>query len=325
MKKIFYLVAFAATISAFAQNSGSKTDDFGRIALNTVVLPLNSAIPPAGYSLLENKLSQIATSKGLGGSSGVGHFIISAKIDIISKDIIAGPPTMIAENVDITLVIADAYAQVKFASVSVSLKGVGTNETKAITEAIKTLNPNKPEIQMFIENGKNKIIEYYNSKCDFLIKEAQSLEAQSKFDEAIFKLMLIPDVSKDCYSNALEVVAPIYKKKIENDCQKLLTSAKGAWATTQDTDAATKATEYLGKIDPSASCYGEAKEFLKQIDKVMEQKLQRDWDFQMKAYQDGVDIEKQKVEAYKQVGVAVGEGLKGSNIYGSNLGDWLFR
>jgi hypothetical protein len=229
---------------------------------------------------------------------------------------------MVATNVDITIYIADVVSQTKFAATAVSLKGVGTNDTKALTEAVKLLNANKPEIQAFVEEGKNKIIEFFNSKCDFLIKEAQALESQNKFEEAIYKLLQIPDVSKDCYNTAMEVIAPIYKKKIERDCQVYLLEAKGAWAATQDSTGARKATSALAKLDPQASCYNEAKDFLSTIDKAMEAKYKREWDFQMKVWQDGVDIEKQRIEAYRQVGVAFGSNYQG-NIYGGL--DWLFR
>ena len=64
---------------------------------------------------------------------------------------------------------------IKFASFSATVKGVGENETKAYMSALKNLKTNDPNYQDFIEKAKNKIVEYYNSKCDFIIKEAKAL------------------------------------------------------------------------------------------------------------------------------------------------------
>ena len=42
-----------------------------------------------------------------------------------------------------------------------------------------------------IEEGKNKIINYFNNQCDFIIKEAQGLADQNRYEEALFKLFSV--------------------------------------------------------------------------------------------------------------------------------------
>jgi len=55
--------------------------------------------------MLKNKLDQIATKNGIGGSEVNPRFIITAEVNITTKDIIPGPPQMIAQNLDITFLL----------------------------------------------------------------------------------------------------------------------------------------------------------------------------------------------------------------------------
>ena len=120
-------------------------------------------------SLLENKLNQITTAKGIGGATINPRFVIFAKVNVLTKDIIAGPPTMIAQNLELNLYIADATENTMFSSLSIELKGVGVSQTKAYIDAITKLNPRDKRIGDFVEEGKKKIVDYYNNNCEAMI------------------------------------------------------------------------------------------------------------------------------------------------------------
>src|ERR1035437_4201524 len=80
-----------------------KLDDFGRIVLNTYI-PKKLDLPSESKILLETTGSQITSRYGMGGSDINPRFIITASINVSSKDIIAGPPTMI--SFELTLIEA---------------------------------------------------------------------------------------------------------------------------------------------------------------------------------------------------------------------------
>jgi hypothetical protein len=233
-------------------NAQVKLDDFGRIILNTH-LSDKINIPAESKELLKTKLSQIASNNGMGGSQANPRFIITANVNVGTKDIIAGPPQMIAQNVDVTFFIGDALTNTVFANTTLSLKGVGTNENKAFIEAIKTINPKNKDIAVFIEEGKNKIISYYSTNCDFIIKDAQTLVKQEKYDEAIYQLSLVPEVCQECYFKCLDTLSSIYQQKMDADCKTKLNEAKVTWTANQTTEGAEKAGDILSSINPMAS------------------------------------------------------------------------
>lgn len=271
-----------------------KLDDFGRIVLNAY-LPENVGIPAESQKLLLNKLNQIVTNNGIGGSSANPRFIITAIVNVGTKDVIAGPPQMIAQNLDITFFIGDAIKNTKFSNVTISLKGVGTNENKSFIEAIKTINPKNKEIVTFIEEGKNKIIDYYATNCDFIIKDAQTLVKQEKFNEAIYELSLVPDVCQQCYFKCLDTLAGVYQKSIDQDGVKKLNEAKIIWTSNMNPDGAEKAGEVLNTINVNAACQKDARKLISSIDAKLKADEKAKWAFKLKQYEDKIAAQKEQV------------------------------
>lgn len=299
MKKIIsILILIVATISSNAQ---VKLDDFGRIVLNTC-LPDNIAIPTESKNLLITKLDQITSNNGMGGSQANPRFIITANVNVGTKDIIAGPPQMIAQNIEVTLFIGDALTNTIFSNTSLNLKGVGTNENKSFIDALKKINSKNKEIAQFFEEGKNKIINYYNTQCDFIMKDAQTLVKKEKYDEAIYHLSLVPDICQDCYFKCLDTLASIYQQKIDVDCNLKLNEAKMAWGATQNSDAATMVGEILSTINPIAMCQDEVNVLINKIDAKLKADEKSRWEFKMKKYQDEVEAKREQLRIAAESG-----------------------
>lgn len=300
MKKI--IVGFIFLFVFSLSYTQVKLDDFGRIILNSYLsdkIELSSEVKNA----LLSKLDQISSSNGMGGSQVNPRFIITASIIVGSKDVIAGPPQMIAQNIDISLFIGDAIENTIYSTFILKAKGVGTNENKAFIDALNSINPKNKDISDFILEGKTKIINYYSSKCDFILKDAQSLVNQDKYDEAIYKLSIIPDVCKDCYFKCQDTLSSIYQKKFDNECKNKLTQAKSVWGTQQTQQGAEKALEILSQIKPSASCQSDVKSFLKLMNDKLIANEKAEWDFKMKQYKDNLELEKLKTNSYKEVAI----------------------
>lgn len=292
MKKI--TVALILSVAAITINAQSKLDDFGRIVLNTY-LSDSIEIPTESKNLLITKLNQVTSNNGLGGSQSNPRFIITANINVGTKDIIAGPPQMIAQNLDVTLFIGDAITNTIFTNITLSLKGVGTNENKAFIDALKTINPKNKEVLAFLEEGKTKIINYYSTNCDFIIKDAQTLVKQENYDEAIYQLSMVPDVCQECYFSCLDTLSFIYQKKIDADCKSKLNNAKVAWTSNQTPEGAEKAGDILSSINPMASCQQEVDTLVKSIDSKLKADEKARWQFKMKQYTDKIAEQKEQV------------------------------
>lgn len=301
MKKI-QLVILVLLSFQFQTKAQIKLEDFGRIILNTY-LPENNSITAEAKKALETKLNQITTNNGMGGSSANPRFIITAVLNVGTKDIIPGPPQMIAQNIDVTLLVGDAITNTVFSNTVISIKGVGTNENKALIEAIKTISPKNKEITAFLEEGKNKIISFYTTQCDFIIKDAETLAKRQKFDEAIYKLALVPEVCKDCYFKTSELVGNMFQQKIDADCKSKLAEAKLLWSGQQNQNKADDIIEILSEVHPNANCFTDASNFAKQISNKLKADEKARIKLALKKYNDKITLEKQQINAYKEIAV----------------------
>ena len=295
MKKIFS-ICIAALMSATM------------FAAETQFLPISvyaadnsENFPEGAKAMIENKLTQLLTRNGIAGLDYMGQFVLTVTTTPLDKDIIAGPPMKISEKMEMNLYIVDMYAKTVFSSTSFSVRGLGETENKCYLNAISRMPLQSPQIAQFIQEGKEKIIAYYDHEGEMLIKKAQFLAKQKKYDEALFWVSLIPQQCKH-YDAALAAGQAIYQQYINNECNVNLAAARQAWAAHQNADGATAAGEFLAKILPDAGCYGDAMALYKEI----KGKVLDDWKFEMKQYQDGVDLEKQRIEAARAVGVAYG-------------------
>ncbi|WP_127142123.1 hypothetical protein [Flagellimonas marinaquae] len=295
MKRYLIIAAtvFLIGISAKSQNN-LKLDDFGRIVLNTY-LPEKMDLPVEARKLLVTKLDQVSSNYGIGASSANPRFIITASINVGTKDIIAGPPQMIAQNLDVTVFIGDALDNKIFSYTTLSLKGVGTNENKAFINALKKINPKNENLEAFIEEGKSSIVKYFNTQCDFTINEAITLKEQGRYEEAIYKLSLVPEVCQDCYFKCLDTSLNVYQEKIDKDGQVKFQKAKMIWATRASIQAAEEAVEVISQIDPLASCQPEVEQFIKSVDAKLRADEKARWEFKIKQYDDQIAKEKELI------------------------------
>jgi hypothetical protein len=273
------------------------------IVLNCVVLENGMKIPEESKLQLANKIQQIAANNGLGGNSINQRFVLAARPNVTSKDFIAGPPQMIVLNLELVLFIGDAMENLQFYSLTFYSKGVGINENKAYISAIQNINPRNKEFSTFLSNGKGKIVEYYEGRCESIQARAKALSEKQDYDAAIYELMQVPDASSTCYKKALIAVQPIFRQKIDKEGKTAYLEASRKWGANPNTTGAKEALTLLGNIDPSASAYKDAVYLSEDIQKKISEAEKREWDFKMKTYQDGVNLEKQKINAVRQAAV----------------------
>lgn len=317
-KSVLSLIACLGVYSiTLAQNATNKSEDVGKIAITTYLPNQVEDLSDNFMNMLSNKLDQITSTNGISSSSSDSRFIITANIIVLSKDLVASAPPMTALTLDVTLYIGDGIDGKKFASQSLTIKGVGTNETKAYIEAVKSIKQNDPMLQSFVSKAKIKIIDYYNSRCDQVIKESQNLVNQNRYDDAIYMLTTIPEECTDCYNKAMTAILPVFKKKIDKDCKLRLAQANSIWNSNPNSDGANQAGEILSSIDPQSSCIKEAQELSRKIGKRVLELEGREWKYKMDTE---INLEKDRIKAIRDIGVAVGNGQPKTVTY--NVGGW---
>lgn len=306
MKKFFLtLICLIGCLTSFAQNDLGKADDEARIALTPYLYP-EFHFSKEVQKQLTNKMNAILTKTGLAGGNNQ-RFIITATADVLSEDIVVTTKEMYQYELNVNFIVGDGFEGIKYAMASQTVKGLGETKADAYIQAFKKIKVTDPVFAKMISDAKNKIIEYYNSHCDFIIAEAKALAGKQDFDGAIYKLVSVPDVCKECYEKCMAEATVIYQKKIDQEGAAFLAQARNVWSAGLNADAAAAASEILRNINPQSSSFSQAEDLASQIAKRMKELDQREWDFKLKQQNDAVALERASIKAMRDIGVAYGE------------------
>ena len=171
MKRVYsFIVAALMSAAMMAQTE--------YLPISVYAIPDQEPFPSGAKALIENKLTQLLTKNGIAGMDYNGQFILTVTTTPLDKDVIAGPPAKIAEKMEMNLYIVDAYAQKIFSATSMTVRGLGETENKCYMNAISHMPLQNPQLTKFIDEGKQKIIAYYDHEAQQLIKKAQFLAKQ---------------------------------------------------------------------------------------------------------------------------------------------------
>ena len=318
MKKIAVLLCAAIfCAAAFAQSQPSTAN----LPISVIVEDLPQPFPANAKVQLTAKVNQMLTANGLASFDAFSGFFITAIANPVSKDIVPGATPMISQTLEVSFYIADYHRQIVFSTYTVTTKGVGQTEAKSYQDAFKRVRVNTPEAAAFLETGRNKIVNYYDTEAENIFLKARQLGQQHEYEAALYELCSFPTASK-AYAKSIEVGNEIYQHYVDWVAQQNLQKAKAAWMAEQNSTGAVAAGEWLSKITPEASCYNDAVALYEEIKK----KVLDDWKFEMKKYEDALalenrklDIESKKVSAWRAVGVAYGKNQQPTTTYVS----WL--
>lgn len=299
MKRIVMLLCAVMFCAAYFAQAQPAVEN---LPISVIVEDMPQPFPANAKVQLTNKVNQMLTTNGIASYDAFSGFFITAIANPVNKDIVPGAPAMISQALEVTFYIADYHRQLVFSTYTITTKGVGQTEAKSYLDAFKRVKINTPEAAAFIKQGRDKIVNYYDSEAESIFMKARQLAQQHDYEAALFELSNFPTACKS-YAKSIEVGNEIYQGYIDYQAQQYLQKAKAAWMAEQNTDGAKAAGEWLSKILPEASCYSEAVDLYKEI----KGKVLDDWKFEMKKYEDTVEIKKQTVTAWKEVGVAYGK------------------
>tara|TARA_B100001142_G_scaffold148808_2_gene149718 strand:+ start:4238 stop:5539 length:1302 start_codon:yes stop_codon:yes gene_type:complete len=262
MKYILTLAVFLCSFSVFTQES----DDIGKIALH-VVLPEEYSpnfenLGPRELKKIKSKIGSITSRNGIAGA-GLGNFVIYPVLNIYDEEVLEGGlehQTII--RAEFSLFIQQVSNGQVYGEATIDLEGFGRDRSKALAKAIQGINIRDRRWKEMIITSKQKIIDYYISRCDDIMVEAEGYSKTRHYDDAIATLMQVPTEVGQCYRQIIDKTVEYYDYKMELECQEKIAAAKVAKAQ----DNWETAASYMYGILPHFSCYDNAMILLKDIE-----------------------------------------------------------
>lgn len=270
------------------------------IAIGMAPITEGDNVPAGIEKKLQAKLKMALSNVGVAAGDYDCQFFLAGRFDEAFSQEAGGVGGQVLVKTDLQLAICDGTAKKVYATATFPLKGVGRTDEHALTKALTSLNPRNPEFINFVEKGKAKIVEYFNNNYQTYLTKAQNALKARNYDEALYWSTSVPECCKG-YAAASALTNSIYTDRTNYDSAMLLAQAEGEWAANPTGEGAAAAYAYLAQIDPSASCYPQAKALGKKIS----QTVKDNYDFETKEkYRTEKALERQRINAAKEIGVA---------------------
>jgi hypothetical protein len=261
MRNILFILLFLNVFISYSQEENQVgLDDINRIGLFVDVLD-GGIFEGSAINTLTKKIDRMVLEESIGKSVDE-RFGIVCKPNIIVEDIYQSTPPKYIFEFDLDFYVVDYQEKVKFGVYSVlGLKGLNPNKQRALIQGIRSVNSNS-KFSEFISDMKRKIIDYYISQCDFIIKESQTLADNDNFEESILKLSTIPQVCEECFDKSQIEMRKTYQRKLERECQEIVSEANSLIAREMFKDAAS----VLKRVLPGISCHEEAVKLIEKVE-----------------------------------------------------------
>ena len=289
------LILISIMIIGIIPMRAAHESSIGKIFISALQ-PERENIPKEAAAQLELKLNQLLMQNGIANDDPNNRFILTTKVSIITKDIVAGPPQKISMNLDFTFIIGDIEENKKFESVTISSAGVGINENKAFISAIRNIKPGNPQLVELITAAKQRIEEYYSLRCSQIQIDAANEAAQHNYERAIYLLMQVPDVC-DCAVECQNLAIQYGSEWMNTNAAQMLNQAKALWAANPDSTGAADAADILSQIPAGTSSQSEIDNLIAEISGKLKADQKQAWDFKMKQYNDRIEKQKRDDQA----------------------------
>lgn len=180
-----------------------------------VLYPSESNISDETSSLLYSRLNQAVSLNGVGSTDNSNKFLLIPSVTVLSVEPTTTVPINYMAEVEISLYIVDNSRKLLMSQETLVKKGVGDNESKAVQEAIKSIKARDPKLKKMITIGKDRIIEYYNTECETVVKTINAYLECGMVEEALNELNAIPQIDGNtgCYDNSLNILSKISQEQ----------------------------------------------------------------------------------------------------------------
>lgn len=266
-----------------------ENPDFKLSIKVTPYVPDYPNLSDGSKQLLSSRLNSAISMVGYGGDGSNPRFIIAPSINVLAKNLTSTAPTKFQCTYEVIVMVCDVVTETVFSSYKLEVIGVGDSPEKAFVNAFRDFELENGDFYAFMKQAEEKILSYFENNCDKFLQEAEALAKSREFEAAYTVLNNIPPDAATCYKTAMEKKMEYFQLGLNADCQSILASMKAELGKFSDPSAAgfnEPAMAYYSLIDKQSDCAAEADKLYNQYISKLNATKKRDWDFEMKKYQD---------------------------------------
>lgn len=327
MKKILFFIGILCCCNwnGFGQQLLSSKE---MVAI-TPAVSSELALPEYARKSLYQKLIQVVTQNGFGGTSG--DLFLTANVIVTDKQVAATVPAQFVVSLEVSLYLLNLQEKVILAEMALPLKGIDKIEDRAIAQAINNMNPRNPTVRNFMSQCRTEVVDYYTTRIPALLAKARSLADRTDYAGALAVLAAVPE-SVDEYPAVADLMVSIYVQKIDKEAAAALQEASAQMAA-RDYIAALNA---LLAVDASSTHFGKAAKMIESVKQQLDAeakaaaeaelaKYEAEMAARQKAHDDEVMLEKMRIEAAREEAVARKQSVADSEMVDKLLATWFLE
>lgn len=305
------VLAMCTVFGAGAQYTLSQQE---MIAI-TPMLSSHLDIPKDASKSLEVKLMQMVTQNGFGSTSG--DFVLSANVVTLNKEATATAPVQYVVELEVSFFVVNVTERVIIDEMSFTVTGVDRSENKAVIQAINQIKPKSTNVRLFMNNVRDQLVVYYNTRIPVLVKKAQSLSEMGQYEDALVILSAVPESCEE-YALVGDLMVQLYRKMVEGNSAQAIQKARAAIAKGDYETAA----DYLGKVDPASEHVSEAVKLLGEIEGKLTKRNAEELETALQVYCKESELQMAVISASRDIAV---ERSKSSNSAENAFNEWFYN
>lgn len=273
MKRIpILLLTVIFTLLSYSQSNNRNN----LITLKSYI-PAENNLSQRLKRLLSDKLSQIVLINGMSGEGFENRFVITANVQEVAVKETATIPVKVSVILSVAIYVGDGVDGTKYSSYIVEVKGVGDDKEGAYAHAFRRINKNDSNLQLSIETGKRRILQYYDKMGPSIIAKAKAAVASKKYADAVGLLLVIP-MNSELYSEAQNLIALYGAELLNTSNERLMFNAETVWATSPNPTGADEVQKIISKIQfPSEVILGKIQKLNSEIQTRLNNVTDREW------------------------------------------------
>ena len=265
MSKFFSFVFSCIVIAGITFNVASAQNESRRITLTPMVSDVLD-LPLIARNALQKKLTQMVLQNGMANQDG--DFVLTASLSVLEKEVTPTAPPQYAVKIEVMTYVVNLLDDIVVAENTFTIKGVDSNENKALLRAINQINSRPDASKSFIATARENIINYYSDKAEALMLKANSLAKAGQFNEALATLEPIPECVPS-YSEVSVLKDQIFSQWVDTEAVSYITEAKSNMALGNYEQAYNS----LLCVNPLSSKFPEVQTLSNEIDKILSANL----------------------------------------------------
>lgn len=259
----------------------------------------NSQLSDNTAKMLRSKFLPAMTENGVE-TTEVSTIAIKPEISFVNRQVVEGGMRNIhTSDIQFNFVCANLVTGTTFASCVITVRGEGFSDDDAIKNAISKLSSQDKRLTVFVNNSKDKIVDYYQRNLNSVISRAHTFANIQQYDEGLALLFSCPATITE-YAKVNNEITAIYRQYQTKECSNIIQKARTEYANGNYEGAA----EYLQQIDMTSSCAAEAKRLCTQIKQSRDAEARQAVELIERQAQREADVEKQRIRAARDVAVA---------------------